>query len=153
MATKIAETAKLTALQKKGNAIVSAQASAIAAAIKTADDVTALAANPTKFAKAKGFEITTSFAKELKASFEGAELSEALQIQLSEAAASTLLGTVGKVVEGSDIVTDCAHIIVKKKRISWIPIQVVNPPLKRIPRNCAKTITNVRVANAKKIVK
>lgn len=148
MATKIAETAKLTALQKKGNAIVSAQASAIAAAIKTADDVTALAANPTKFAKAKGFEITTSFAKELKASFEGAELSEALQIQLSEAAASNLLGSIGMVIEGSGVVTDCTHIIVKKKRSPWIPV----PP--KNPTNCLRVVDrNLRVANAKKIVK
>lgn len=150
MATKAVEPVKLTTLQKKSNAIVSAQASALTAAIKTADDVAAIAANPSKFAKANGIELTASFASELKASIANAELSNTLQLQLSEAAASKLLVTIGKVIEGSGVETDCAHILVKKKRILWTPVltKKMNLP------NCVKTVDpNIRIATAKKIVK
>lgn len=118
--TKPVVSEKLAAtIQKKNNAIVSAQASALTSAIKTADDAAAFLNNPATFAKKAGISLTASFVSDVKESIEMSALNDNLVAQLSTASAKAFLGAVGKVVEGSGIETDCAHIIVKKKRIRW----------------------------------
>lgn len=137
MATKTtklatAKVAEKTVLQKKNDAIVSAQALAVAAAIKTIDDANQFVKNPSSFAKKNGIELTSSFVSNIKESLENSELNETLQTQLSATAAKTLLTTIAKVVEGPDApLTDCRHIIPKKLKIVQL-----DPPRPLVKRNC-----------------
>lgn len=82
-ATKVV--AEKTVLEKKNDAIVTAQVNAIAAAVKTADDAEQFFKNPATFAKKNGIELTASFSKELKDSVANLTLSDSLKASLSDA--------------------------------------------------------------------
>ncbi len=77
--------AEKTVLEKKNDAIVTAQVNAIAVAVKTADDAEQFFKNPATFAKKNGIELTASFSKELKDSVANLTLSDSLKASLSDA--------------------------------------------------------------------
>ena len=140
--------AEKTVLEKKNDAIVSAQALALAAAIKTIDDADQFVKNPSSFAKKKGIDLTSSFVSNLKESLENCELNETLQRQLSDTAANKLLSTLGKVIQGPDAPeTDCVHIIPKK-------LKIVDPTPTPIPiPKKIKTVCTMRQPERIRVVK
>ena len=82
-ATKNTTTSTKTALEKKSDAIVNAQAQAVLAAIKSDEDAVQFAKSPAAFAKKNGFELTSSFVKEAKASVAQMAVTAAFENQLS----------------------------------------------------------------------
>ena len=150
-ATATNVTATKTALEKKNDAIVSAQALAVAAAIKTEDDAAQFLKNPASFAKKNGITLTTSFANDIKESVANASLTPSLRGQLSASAISKVEGLIRDYfVDGDGPILKCGPVKIVRKLVDPVPVKYVRK-LEPIPVKVLRKIDPIPVKVVRKL--